>query len=281
MMASEFPPGPFYIKSRKHHMCLDVEGGSKREDTPIVVWPQKRHNRENQLWTYEDGFLVNVASRLVIDVRGGALKPVAQIIQYSRKLMQSAHNQRWTFREGYIYPIVDPALVLDIRGDSGDEGAAVILYQRQRGEKLNQMWYLEPAEGDYPQGQAYYPPSQQYAPPPSYGQGYDPAHGPGMPARHQDMERAHAQVYHHNTAHLSHELIAGAAAFEAMRAYEKHQEARGEPVKHAFAKEALVAIAMAEAVKLMEERGFGGDREAAKRDAARAAEQEYDRRYNY
>lgn len=39
-----------------------------------------------------------------------------QIIQYKRKMLEDAQNQRWYYREdGVIYPQVDPNLVLDIR----------------------------------------------------------------------------------------------------------------------------------------------------------------------
>jgi hypothetical protein len=36
------------------------------------------------------------------------------IIQYARK-PGLAHNQRWTYQNGYIYPTSAPHLVLDIR----------------------------------------------------------------------------------------------------------------------------------------------------------------------
>lgn len=39
---------------------------------------------------------------------------------------------------------------------------------------------------------------------------------------------------------------AGAAAFAAMRAYEKHQSANGQPPSHQFAKELIAGIAGAE-----------------------------------
>jgi hypothetical protein len=51
---------------------LDVKGGSKKADTQIVIWSQKKDGTQsqNQLWLYHDGFIVNVHSRLVLDVRG-------------------------------------------------------------------------------------------------------------------------------------------------------------------------------------------------------------------
>lgn len=54
---------------------------------------------------------------------------------------------------------------------------------------------------------------------------------------------------HLRTAHeskFSHELVAGAASFEAMRAYEQHEAREGKPANHALAKELLVGFAGAE-----------------------------------
>ncbi|GLA66725.1 hypothetical protein AtubIFM54640_009309 [Aspergillus tubingensis] len=44
-------------------------------------------------------------------------------------------------------------------------------------------------------------------------------------------------------AKFSHELIGGAAAYEAMKAYEEHQEKNGKPANHAQAKEILAGLA--------------------------------------
>ncbi|KAI6106871.1 hypothetical protein EDD16DRAFT_1899137 [Pisolithus croceorrhizus] len=44
-------------------------------------------------------------------------------------------------------------------------------------------------------------------------------------------------------AKLSHELIAGAAAYEAAKAYENHKARNGEPSSHAQAKELLAGFA--------------------------------------
>ncbi|KAB8208706.1 hypothetical protein BDV34DRAFT_222384 [Aspergillus parasiticus] len=58
-----------------------------------------------------------------------------------------------------------------------------------------------------------------------------------------------------NQAHLSHELIAAAASFEATKAWEKHKAATGEEPSHAKAKEFLSAAAGAFAVKIAETKG--------------------------
>ncbi|CAO1621051.1 unnamed protein product [Jaminaea pallidilutea] len=93
---------------------------------------------------------------------------------------------------------------------------------------------------------------------------------------------AHADVYggQKHESHLSHELIGGAAGFEAMRAYEQHQAREGKPANHALAKEILAGFAAAEVDKLFETKGLDYlDREKAKRHAKQEAEQAYDQQY--
>jgi len=89
---------------------------------------------------------------------------------------------------------------------------------------------------------------------------------------------AHEQVYGGQThqSSWSHELIAGAAAFEAM----KHVEAGRAGDKHQLTKEAFAALAGAEADKLFETRGLDTlDREEAKMKARHEANKIYDQRY--
>ncbi|KAI0088443.1 hypothetical protein BDY19DRAFT_198827 [Irpex rosettiformis] len=78
-------------------------------------------------------------------------------------------------------------------------------------------------------------------------------------------------------AEVSHELIAGAAAYEAARAYEKHVAANGQPANHAEAKEILAGLAGAFIDREAETRGLDfADREKAKYEARRQAHEAYD-----
>ncbi|KAF8587065.1 cipC1 protein [Ramaria rubella] len=75
-------------------------------------------------------------------------------------------------------------------------------------------------------------------------------------------------------AELSHELIAGAAAYEAAKAYEKHCEANGKHDNHAKAKEFLAAASGAFIDRIVETKGLDYvDREKAKHEAKKHAEQ--------
>jgi len=99
--------------------------------------------------------------------------------------------------------------------------------------------------------------------------------------------RAYAQVTQaegHHKAHLSHELIAAAASYEAMKAYHKHCEKNGQPASHAQAKEILAGLSGAFIDRMVETKGLDFiDREKAKHHAHeqlhRASERDfYDRR---
>ncbi|KAF2725123.1 hypothetical protein K431DRAFT_281092 [Polychaeton citri CBS 116435] len=90
------------------------------------------------------------------------------------------------------------------------------------------------------------------------------------------------QVYQNNDnqAEFSHELLAGGASFAAFKAFEDHQRNEGKPVSHQFAKELLVGFAGAEVDRLAETKGADYiDRERAKRDARKRAEDLYDSHY--
>ncbi|KAI8344145.1 hypothetical protein BC941DRAFT_386588 [Chlamydoabsidia padenii] len=91
----------------------------------------------------------------------------------------------------------------------------------------------------------------------------------------------HEQV--HNTpeehkAKLSHELIAGAASYEALKAYNEHCEKNGKPVEHARAKELLAGFLGGAVDRLVETKGLDFiDKQKAKRHAQEQVETYYDR----
>ncbi|KAI9287234.1 ricin B lectin domain-containing protein [Umbelopsis sp. AD052] len=249
-MSSNFPQGYFYIKSRQNGFVLDVFDGGMSNDTQIIVYPQKHNDASNQLWSNDNGFLINKKSGLVLDIRGGELTGDKPIIQYARK-MTLAHNQRWGYHDGFIHVLADPRLVLDIRGGISKEGSPIILYERKHQNNANQQWVLEPYGNTGGQYGVASNPTQQtiggYPPPPGYQQNayQQPGNTWGVP-RPEDLHEAHREVYKERKAHLSHEVIAGAAAFEAVRAYAHHQQNEGKPIAHPHAKEAIAAIASAE-----------------------------------
>ncbi|KAI8074123.1 ricin B lectin domain-containing protein [Gongronella butleri] len=135
-----FPTGThFYIKSAKTGTVLDVFDGQTNDDANIILWQQKMHDNDNQLWSFEDGFLVNYKSQR------GDLKSDSAIVQYAKKQTKT-HNQRFGYRDGYIYALADPRLVFDIKGGSDKQGTRLIIYKKKSSDHDNQQWVLEPFE---------------------------------------------------------------------------------------------------------------------------------------
>jgi len=78
---------------------------------------------------------------------------------------------------------------------------------------------------------------------------------------------AYDQVYGNGIPHhdVTHELLAGAAGFEAMRMYEHHREREGIVEHHELGKELLASFAAAEVDKHFDSGRFGHlDREQAR-----------------
>lgn len=71
----------------------------------------------------------------------------------------------------------------------------------------------------------------------------------------QEVYGYEGQVQEQHKGKFSHELIAGAAGFEAVKAYEDHLRKEGQPVSHSTMKELLAGFAMAEVDKLVETKG--------------------------
>ncbi|RSH90808.1 hypothetical protein EHS25_009983 [Saitozyma podzolica] len=96
---------------------------------------------------------------------------------------------------------------------------------------------------------------------------------------HDDSDQRRAYEQFQNTppeheAKFSHELIAGAASFAAMRAYEQHQDANGKPQSFELAKEIIAGFAGAEVDKLIETKGLNAiDAARAKHEAKEQAAQ--------
>ncbi|GAN10008.1 hypothetical protein MAM1_0312d09542 [Mucor ambiguus] len=143
---SNFPSGWFYIQSKcSHKMVLDVSLDSLKAAAKVVVWTKKTKDIDNQLWMYDHGYIINKNSGM--DVQGGILESDKQIIQYKRKMIEDAQNQRWYYREdGVIYPQTNPNLVLDIRGNWTKPGTVVLLYERKYEDNENQLWDLVPCD---------------------------------------------------------------------------------------------------------------------------------------
>src|ERR1700758_3904546 len=86
---------------------------------------------------------------------------------------------------------------------------------------------------------------------------------------------AYDQVYDYDRPRheVTHELLAGAAGFEAMRMFENHREREGIPEHHELAKELLAGFAAAEVDKHFEEDRY---RHLSRHEARRLAREQAD-----
>ncbi|KZZ95236.1 hypothetical protein AAP_01724 [Ascosphaera apis ARSEF 7405] len=100
-----------------------------------------------------------------------------------------------------------------------------------------------------------------------------------------DAEENHKEFYNgeeleHHEAKFSHELIAGAASYEAMKAYNKHREENGAPGSHSKAKEIIAGLVGAEIDRLAETKGRDAwDKHQLKKQAEENAKGLYDDKY--
>ncbi|KAG8743512.1 hypothetical protein FRC10_011903 [Ceratobasidium sp. 414] len=88
-----------------------------------------------------------------------------------------------------------------------------------------------------------------------------------------DQAQAHDLVTNRpHEASWTHELIAGAASYEAAKAYEEHVARNGKPTSHEKAKEILAGLAGAFVDRIVETKGLDFiDKEKAKRHAHQQA----------
>lgn len=65
-----FPDGYFFIKNQKHGLVITVLETDKLA-AKVVATQLDTENYNRQMWKHNDGFLINKASDLVLDIRGG------------------------------------------------------------------------------------------------------------------------------------------------------------------------------------------------------------------
>lgn len=104
---------------------------------------------------------------------------------------------------------------------------------------------------------------------------------------HHEAKNANEQVYgneqptREHKSSWTHEIIAGAAGFEAMKAYEDHVRRSGKKPSYGLMKELLAGFASAEVDKLIETKGLDEiDALKAKRMASQVAHKIADERYS-
>ncbi|KAI9308315.1 hypothetical protein BJ944DRAFT_227857 [Cunninghamella echinulata] len=115
------------IRSSK---VVDASGDSNEPGDAIILWERKQTNFDNQLWKYEEGYIINKASGLALELpgyqHGGNITPGTSLIQASRRERPESINQLWAYNHQMIIPY-DPKVRLTAQNDNFMNGERVVV----------------------------------------------------------------------------------------------------------------------------------------------------------
>lgn len=191
-----------------------------------------------------------------------------------RRLMQckQANDQRFGYdaEAGYIYALSDPDLVVDIRHEDINEDARVMIYKKKPLEEAkNQLWTIELADpprkidsDDEDEDDGKRERMKAW-----FGNWKGWGHKKREVLSEKELEEANKKVYKEKKPKArqvqpsqaclalwlslyvsSYELIAAAAAYEAVNVWEQKQKEDGKDVQHATAKKFIASYAAKEVI---------------------------------
>ncbi|CAG8569995.1 9980_t:CDS:2 [Ambispora gerdemannii] len=137
--------GWFYIKSVSCPDVIEPHSLSVNTGVRLVVHKQRFGiDADSQLWHWDEGFLINKASKLALDYEEGYIRTFHRVhaCQNARKLINDASTQLWVLLKGGFIANQKKS-VLDIRRASM-KGPSIIIHRRKRKHNDNQRWLLEP-----------------------------------------------------------------------------------------------------------------------------------------
>ncbi|KAG9301318.1 hypothetical protein G9A89_004070 [Geosiphon pyriformis] len=268
---SSFPKGWFYIKSQSCDNVLEPQSLSLNPGVRIVIAKQRvGFDSDIQLWSFEDGFLINKASRLVLDIENGYVRTLRRThaCQTEKKTSPiDSKTQTWVaLPDGFIGSVEHSGRVLDIRGDSQKEGAQIIIHQKKDKDNMNQRWIFEPAI------------VAESLALPSPLHGYVGALGDEKTNYLEFVRHAHYQIYEQKrVAHLSQELMAAGAAFVAIKTLDEKYEKAANNFDY---KETLALFASEEAKRLFIRMGQSGNLDQVQKLSISYAQEAYKEQHN-
>ncbi|KAI9019966.1 hypothetical protein CLU79DRAFT_704406, partial [Phycomyces nitens] len=131
-----FPEGWFFVKSQAQGLVLTVlESGTLAAQAVAVKLDTGNYSR--QLWKYNNGTLVNKASEMVLEVKGGSLVNGAEICQYKENL-ESKHQQWGLTADGCIHIKSFGNLVLSV--NANEKNKSNVFLATKSGEQKEQRW---------------------------------------------------------------------------------------------------------------------------------------------
>ncbi|MER5935115.1 RICIN domain-containing protein [Streptomyces sp. NPDC002054] len=110
---------------------VSVYGASTQPGTALCIWPNKDSETTDQVsdqyWSYANGYLTNVNSGLVAEIRNS--DPSDQAIVQINNRVQGALNQQWTIcGDGFIRSVMN-GYALSVQDSSDNPGTPVVMTQ--------------------------------------------------------------------------------------------------------------------------------------------------------
>ncbi|KAJ3575601.1 hypothetical protein NP233_g986 [Leucocoprinus birnbaumii] len=141
---TQFPTRPFFIRNVSSGLVFDVAGRSTEPNSGIILWDKKGSDYENQLWSYENGVLINERSKLVLEILGydenaGKIKPESPLLQVERKWPQK-RSQMWSYVDRHLYTY-DPSMA--ISGKYG-HGSQITMNRLNFSDRLQEWEFVFP-----------------------------------------------------------------------------------------------------------------------------------------
>ncbi|KFH70968.1 hypothetical protein MVEG_03814 [Podila verticillata NRRL 6337] len=144
--------GWFYIKSQSSGLVVDVEQDADplapnvlvSMNTQITsVTEENQAKVESQLWTYQNGQIINRRSQLVLDCKQGVVRYGARLMQGIPKEGKESHHQRWESSNGTLVVQGKPLYAIDIEGDGTKSGSRLSLQRPKVQNNSDQQWSFQ------------------------------------------------------------------------------------------------------------------------------------------
>ncbi|KAI9341045.1 hypothetical protein BD770DRAFT_330277 [Pilaira anomala] len=223
-----FPDGFFFIRCKSQPFALDVNNG-------------------------------------ILDIKGGSIEREKTIIQYARK-PGLAQNQRWTYRDGYIFPSSAPHLVLDIRGGEYKNGTSIWLNSKNL-HSQTQQWIIQPFQNEKSNAElSLLRPS--------------PLQRTSMFPRQEELYDCYRMVYLESGTTVTPEELAGAAAFKGMKDYVESIKRNGPIVADEVTRKELIYHVEKEVFQVLNTKHINGDIRELVNSAKTVAESYFSREYS-
>lgn len=141
-----FPGDYFFIRNVVSGKVLDVRDGSTDAGASVLLWDRKPRDNDNQLWKYDEGFIVNKNSGLVLEVPGyeggGNIKPGTSLVQAERRAPPHSLNQLWAYNYSHLMPYDPKVCLWGENGDVSTPGVNAVVDRCDIGD-VSQEWMLD------------------------------------------------------------------------------------------------------------------------------------------